>query len=214
MFSAAKPPRLGGLWRSTESGVAYAPQRPAELRRARNRATLLIVLACLMAVAAVAMCGTAVAHWGDTYMEMPHRYGEPERSRPIVVLGLGLLLLVSASLAVIGARILRRPRMPTVELTPTAVRSHMYGAVEVPWDEVVGTRVAEGPRLDLARPASSYRITGRERSEDNETSLRLYAPSSDLLPLLAWLREHPEARTTVLAPWSDRLAVRNGDEER
>lgn len=214
MFSAAVPPRLGGLWRSTESGVAYAPQRPAELRRVRNRAALLIVLACVLTVAAVAMCGTAAAHWGDTYIEMPHRSGEPERSRPIVVLGLGLLLLVSAALAVIGARILRRPRKPTVELTPTAVRSHMYGAVEVPWDEVIGARVAEGPRIDLARPASAYRIAGRERREDAEASLRLYAPSSELLPLLAWLREHPEARTTVLAPWSDWLAVRNDDEEK
>ncbi|MCX4736341.1 hypothetical protein [Streptomyces sp. NBC_01363] len=214
MFPAAMPPRIGGLWRSTESGVVHAPQQPAELRRARRRAASLIVLAGLLAVAAVAICGSAVAHWGDAYMPTPNRYGEPGRSRPVVMLGLGLLLLVSAAFAVVGARVLRRPRRPTVELTPTVVRSNMYGAVEVPWDEILGARVADGPHIDLARPASTYRITGRTRREDGAASLRLYAPATELLPLLAWLREHPESRTTVLAPWSDQVAVRNGDLEK
>ncbi|MFJ7198781.1 MULTISPECIES: hypothetical protein [unclassified Streptomyces] len=209
MFPAAMPPRLGGLWRATESGVAHAPQQPAELRRARRRAALLIVLACLLAVAAVVMCGSAAAHWGDEYMATLNRSGEPGRSRPVVLFGLGLLLLVSAALAAVGARHLREPRKPTVELTPTVVRSNMYGVVEVPWDEVLGERVAGGPHLDLAGPVSTYRITGRPRREDGAASLRLYAPAVELLPLVAWLREHPESRPTVLAPWSDQVAVRD-----
>ncbi|MFF1651144.1 hypothetical protein [Streptomyces sp. NPDC058240] len=94
------------------------------------------------------------------------------------------------------------------------MRSNMYGAVEVPWEEILGARVADGPHIDLACPASAYRITGRTRREDEAASFGLYAPATELLPLLAWLREHPESRTTVLAPWPDQVAVRNGDEEK
>jgi hypothetical protein len=90
----------------------------------------------------------------------------------------------------------------------------MHGVVEVPWEDVVGARVTNGLHLDPAAPATSYRIAGRRRREDETASLRLYAPHGDLLPFLTWLREHPESRAAVLAPWSDRVAVRSGEEER
>ncbi|MFD8826674.1 hypothetical protein ACFV1C_30515 [Streptomyces sp. NPDC059605] len=175
---------------------------------------LLTVLVCVLLTSAVVMCGSALAHWGDAYMWLSNRTGEPGRYRPGAVLAIGLLLLVPAVFAAMTARSLRRPRKPTVELTPTAVRSNMHGVVEVPWEDVAGARVTNGLHLDLAAPAASYRTEGRPRSEDGTASLRLYAPHGDLLPLLTWLREHPEARAAVLAPWSDRVAVRSGEEER
>ncbi|MGW2180590.1 hypothetical protein ACWCXX_21300 [Streptomyces sp. NPDC001732] len=171
-----------------------------------------MVLTCLLLTGAVVMCGSALAHWGDTYMLLSNRSGEPGRYRPGTVLTIGLLLLVPTAFATMTVRSLRRPRKPTVELTPAAVRSNMYGVVEVPWEDVVGARVTNGLHLDLAAPAASYRTAGRQRREDETASLRLYAPHGDLLPLLTWLREHPESRATVLAPWSEQVAVRSGEE--
>ncbi|MFF8717596.1 hypothetical protein ACF07T_40335 [Streptomyces sp. NPDC015184] len=214
MFPDSAPPRLGGLWRSTATGVAHAPQSPSEFRGARRRAVLLTVLVCLLMTGAVVMCGVALAHWGDAYVWLSNRTGEPGRYRPGTVLAIGLLLLVPAALAAMTARSLRRPRKPTVELTTTAVRSNMHGVVEVPWEDVTGARVTNGLHLDLAAPVASYRTGGRPRREDGTAELRLYAPHGDLLPFLTWLREHPESRAAVLAPWSDRVAVRDGEDER
>ncbi|MFB6819296.1 hypothetical protein ACFCV8_32655 [Streptomyces sp. NPDC056347] len=110
-----------------------------------------------------------------------------------------------------GARFVRRPRKPAVELTPTVVRSNTYGTVEVPRDDILGGRTANGPHLGLARAAGGHRVTGRGRPEDAEHSLRLYTPAGGPLPLAAWFREHPEARAAVLAPHSDGLAPVEGD---
>ncbi|MGW0778030.1 hypothetical protein ACWD01_31315 [Streptomyces sp. NPDC002835] len=131
-----------------------------------------------------------------------------------MVFGIGLLLLVPAGFSMMAVRSLRRPRKPTLELTPAVVRSNMYGVVEVPWEDVVGARVTNGLHLDLVAPAASYRIAGRQRSEDEAASLRLYAPAGELLPFLTWLREHPESRATVLAPWSDQVAVISSEGEK
>ncbi|MET9662871.1 hypothetical protein [Streptomyces sp. NPDC006510] len=213
MSHGAIPPRLDGPWRSTATGVAHAPQQPAELRRARRQAVPLIVLACLLAASAVVMCGIAVSHWGDEYLWMSDRSGDSARYRPITVFGIGLLLLVPAVFSTAAVRVLRRPRKPTVELTPTVVRSNMSGVVEVPWQDVLGARVTNGLHLDLARPVADYRIAGGRRRGDEATSLRLYAPAGELLPLVMWLRDRPASRATVLAPWSDQLAVRSGEGE-
>ncbi|MFB7915638.1 hypothetical protein [Streptomyces sp. NPDC056061] len=200
MTEAPHPPPLPDRWRTTSSGLAYAPQEPADLRRERRRAVLLLLVATLLAVAGALACVVAVAQWGQGHIELRGRTGATSAHPPVAVLVGGLVLLASAGLGVAGARVVGRPRKPAVELTPDVVRSHWSGSVEVPWHDVIGVRTPNGPHLLLARPVNAYRVAGRHRREDDTTLLRLHAPAGDLLPLVEWLLVHPEARATVLAP--------------
>ncbi|MFD0342377.1 hypothetical protein ACFVH0_27505 [Streptomyces sp. NPDC127117] len=200
MTEVPHPPPLSSRWQARQSGFAYAPQDSADLRQSRRRAALLIVLPVLPAVVGIIACLGAVAQWGQEYIELPGRFGATSAYRPVVVLAGGLVLLIAAGFGVVGARAVARPRKPAVELTPDVVRSNWLGTVEVPWSDVLGVQVANGPHLRLAHPASTYRVAGRPRREDNETLLRLYAPANDVLPLVEWLRAHPEVRATALVP--------------
>ncbi|WP_405720228.1 hypothetical protein [Streptomyces sp. NBC_00046] len=200
MTEVPHPPPLPSRWRATQSGIAYAPQDLADLRRSRRRAALLSVILVLPTLFGVIACVSAVAHWGQEYIEVSGRFGATSTYRPVIVLAGGLVLLIAAGFGVGGARVVGRPRKPSAELTPDVVRSNWLGTVEVPWSDVVGVQVSNGPHLRLAQPASTYRVAGRPRREDNETRLRLYAPVNDALPIVEWLWAHPETRATALTP--------------
>ncbi|MFG3531035.1 hypothetical protein ACGF8B_30495 [Streptomyces sp. NPDC047917] len=210
MTEVPHPPPLSNRWRARQSGLAYAPQGSAELRQSRHRAALLIVPLVLAAVAGVMACVGAVTRWGQEYIELAGRSGATTAYRPAVVLAGGLVLLIAAGLGAAGVRAVARPRKPAVELTPDVVRSNWLGTVEVPWSDVVGAEVANGPHLRLVRQMGAYRVAGRPRREDNGTLLRLYAPANDVLPLVEWLRAHPEVRATALAPGTGLLPAEHG----
>ncbi|WP_406162692.1 hypothetical protein OG298_39420 [Streptomyces sp. NBC_01005] len=210
MTEVPHPPPLSSRWRARQSGFAYAPQDSADLRQSRRRAALLIVLLVLLAVAGVIACVSAVAQWGQEYIELSDRFGATAAYRPAVVLAGGLVLLLAAGFGVVGARAVARPRKPAVELTPDVVRSNWLGTVEVPWSDVVGVQVTNGPHLRLARQMGAYRVAGKPRREDNEPLLRLYAPANDVLPLVEWLRAHPEVRATALVPGTGLLPAEHG----
>jgi hypothetical protein len=210
MTEVPHPPSLSTRWLARQSGFAYAPQDSAELRQSRRRAALLIVLLVLLAVAGVIACVGAVAQWEQEYIELSGRFGTTSTYRPVVVLAGGLALLIAAGFGVGGARAVARPRKPAVELAPDVVRSNWHGTVEVPWSDVVGVQMINGPHLRLAQPASTYRVAGRPRREDNGTLLRLYAPANDVLPLVEWLRAHPEVRATALVQGTGLLPAERG----